>query len=660
MKKITLLLFLLFTIVSFSQNSADYVFGEISYDELNLKKYDLDTTANAIFLLDIGSTEFLTKLDEIAREKQRVVSTKFYKKIKFFNSEEFENQGTIKIRLYNNTLEKDAVIDIKAVTHNNFEKTYLDEENIYEERLNDNWREVKFTMPNLKEGSIVEVEYTIESPFTFRLPSWIFQTDIPVKFSQYTASIPGNYVFNRKLNGILKLKTNSSVIKNNCFIISHFERAASCEVITYAMENIPAFKEEKEFMTSRHNFISKIKFELAEYQRINGTKVNHTTTWEAVDKNFKTDKDIGGQLKQTKLLHEIVPIEINSLPTDLEKATAIFSFIQSYFTWNEKYGVFSEINIKNALENKTGNVGEINISLINALKSAGLKAELVLISTRENGFPTKLHPVRSDFNYMLARVTINNKSYLLDATNKLTPFGLLPYKCLNGYGRVMDFENSSYWIDIIPENNSKNQISVSLKLHEDGTFHGKLRKVNFGYEALLRRTTIQNKSDEAIISEFENNFNNLDVIDYKIENKLDINQPLIETFEISIDNSTNTSGNYFNPFFAEQFKENPFIQENRLYPVDFGYTRKYILNFSLEIPESYSIESFPDEKSIALPENGGNFSLSLNKNSNTKITLNSSIKINKPVFYNSEYQLLKELFKQIISSQKTPIVLKKN
>lgn len=659
MKKIPLLIILLITISSFSQNSSDYIFGKLTEEDLNLKRYELDTTANAAVLMDLASTIFLTKEDELAREKQRIVSTTYYTKIKFFNSEEFENSATIKIQLNNNDLNKETVVNIKAVTHNNLEKTYLNEDNIYEERKNDNWREVKFTMPNLKEGSIIEVEYTIESPFTFRLPSWVFQSNIPVIFSKYTASIPGNYVFNRKLNGTLKLKTNSSIIKKNCFVISEFERAASCEFITYAMENIPAFKEEKEFMTSKSNYISKITFELAEFQRINGTKVNYTSTWEAVDKNFKNDKDIGHQLKQTNLLEEILPKEINSLTTDLAKAKAIYSFVQSYFTWNEKYGLFSEINIKNALKNKTGNVGEINISLINALKSIGLNAELVLISTRENGFPTKLHPVISDFNYMLARVTINNKSYLLDATNKLTPFGLLPYQCLNVYGRVMDFENNSYWIDIVPENDSKNQITVSLKLQEDGTILGKLRKVNFGYNALLRRIAIQNQNDETIIDKFENSFNNLGVLDYKIENKLEINQPLIETFEILIDNSTNSMVQYLNPFFAEQFTENPFIQENRLYPVDFGYTRKYVVNFVLEIPNNYFIKSFPDTKSLTLPENAGNFSLSLSKDSDTKITLNSSIAINKPIFYNSDYQLLKELFKEIINSQKKSIVLVK-
>ncbi len=656
MKKITFLIFLLITISSFSQNSSDYIFGKPTDEEFNLKRYELDTTANAVVLMDLASTIFLTKLDESARKKQRIVSTTYYKKIKFFNSEEFENNATIKIQLNNSDLEKETVVDIRAVTSNNLEKTYLNKDNIYEERINDNLREVKFTMPNLKEGSIIELEYTIESPFTFHLPSWIFQSNIPVKLSQYTASIPGNYVFNRKLNGNLKLKTNSSTVKKNCFVISNFERASSCEVINYSMEDIPAFKEEKEFMTSKSNYISKIIFELAEFQRINGTKVKYTSTWEAVDKNFKHDRDIGHQLKQTNLLEEILPIEINSLTTDLEKANAIFSFVQNYFTWNEKYGLFSEINIKNALKNKTGNVGEINISLINAFKSIGLNSDLVLISTRENGFPTKLHPVISDFNYMIARVTINNKSYLLDATNKLIPFGLLPYRCLNGYGRVMDFENNSYWIDIVPANNSKNQISVSLKLHEDGTLHGKLRNVNFGYNAISRRIDIQNKNNEAIIDEYEDRFNNLEVLNYQIENKLEISQPLIETLEILIDNST---VQYINPFFAEQFKENPFIQENRLYPVDFGYTRKYIINYSLEIPENYSIKSLPDDKSFALHENAGNFRLSLNKNSNNKITLNSSISINKPVFYNSDYQLLKELFKEIINSQKTHIVIQK-
>ena len=654
MKKIKILLFSLFTIITYSQNNLEYTFGKLTDEELNLKNYALDSTANAVVLLNLGTTEFINKIDEVARTRSRLVSTKYYQKIKIFNKEGFKH-ATFTIPLGENS----TLLNIKGITHNNLEQTNLDENLIYETKITDGFREVKFTLPNLKEGSIVEVEYTLETPIKFNLTSWTFQSDIPVKFSQYKASIPGNYVFNRKLTGFLKLKTNTSTIKRNCFIISHFERAASCEVVTYAMENIPSFIEE-EHMTNKSNFISKIKFELSEYKTLKGTTHKYTDTWKSVDKKIKTDSHIGAQLKKYKYFEDKIPTSIKALNSELAKAKEVYNFIKDHYTWNKKNGIFAENNVKKAFETKTGNVNEINISLVNALKAVGLNAHLMLLSTRDNGFATKLYPVMSDFNYSIAKITIQNKTYLLDATDKLIPFGLVPNKCLNGYGRVMDFKNGSYWFDITPAKNSKIQLSASLKLAADGTITGKLRKASFGYDALKRRKDILNKDEEDLMTEFEAIFENLEVVKYSINSTDKIDKPVIETVEFLIEKEDNIANYYLNPFLSEQIKENPFKQENRLYPVDYGYQRKYIVNFSIEIPDNYTIESYPESKAIVLPENGGSFSLISKKIENSKITLNSTIKINKPLFYNNEYPLLKILYNHIINSQKTPIALKKS
>ena len=653
MKKNITLIILILSFQAYTQNNSNYVFGELTQEDLSIKTYKLDTTANAVILLDLGTTSFVNIIDEEAGIKYRRVSTTYYQKIKFFNKEDFK-YATYTIPLSN----KSVIKDIKAITHNNGKKTHLSEELIYEKRINKNKREVTFTMPNLKDGSVIEVEYTVITPIRFNLISWVFQSGIPTKFSQFKASIPGNYVFNRKLSGYLKLKTNTSEVKKNCFIISHFEKSSSCEVVTYAIENIPAFIEE-EYITNKHNFISKIKFELSEYQRINGTKVKYTSTWKDVDKKFKTNENIGGQIKKYKNFEEKIPSEIKILSTNLEKAKAVYNFIQNHYTLKEHEGLFSDINCKKAFETTLGNVGEINISLINSLKALGINAELMLISTRNNGFPTKLYPVMSDFNYIIVKTTINNKTYLLDATDKLVPFGLLPTRCLNGYGRVMNFKEPSYWLDIVHENNSKTQLSASLKLNNNGTITGKIRKASFGYDALLRRKKMLNKSDDDIISEFESKFNNLEVINYSLNSKNDIDKPIIETLEVLIENEENFTNYYLNPFLSEQIKTNPFKLENRLYPVDYGFQRKYIVNFSLEVAEGYTINSFPKSKALTLPENSGSFKLMSQKINDSKITLNSTFKINKPIFYNSEYQTLKILYNQTISSQKTPIEIKK-
>jgi hypothetical protein len=106
--------------------------------------------------------------------------------------------------------------------------------------------------------------------------------------------------------------------------------------------------------------------------------------------------------------------------------------------------MYSESGIKKAFDNKTGNVGDINLSLIAALKYANLDVEPMMLSTRDNGLVTEIYPVITEFDYVVAKLNIGDKVYLLDATDQYYPFGLVPVRCLNGKGRVMG-NKESYW-----------------------------------------------------------------------------------------------------------------------------------------------------------------------------------------------------------------------
>lgn len=650
MKKIYPTFLLLLIFISSQAQNKDNTFGRISKADYTFKNETIDSTANAVVLYETGVSKFTED------ERNILVKTTYYYKIKLFNKDGFKH-ATFSIPIYNNKNNSEKIVDIKGITHNYTAKTHLSLNNVYKEQINANWKVVKFTMPNLNEGSIIEVSYTLVTPFKFNLTGWKFQSDIPKVFSEYKASIPGNYIYNRKLIGSLKLKTNTSTVKKNCFYVTGYAGGAHCEEITYAMENIPAFIEE-DYMTSSNNYKSKIKFELSKSIWFDGTSQEYTTDWQDVDKEFRTDKNIGGQLRKIKFFEELIPAEIRSIEDNLEKAKAVYTFIQNYFTWNDKYGIFKNARIKEALENKIGNASEINISLINALKSVGLKTDLVLTSTRTNGFPTKGYPVISDFNYVLAKVNINDTYFLLDATDKLNPFGLLPFKCLNSYGRAMDFKNDSYWVDIIPFKNNLTNYYVNMILTEDGELKGKLRIINMGYHALNKRNEYLGKSDDDIISEFEENFSELTVEGYIIENLNDINKPVVETFELAFDFS-NLDKLYLNPFLGGSFKKNPFKQENRTYPVDFGYTKSYTLIYTLELPNNYHVKSYPKDLAVKLENQKGNFTNKSKLTGDSKYALHSSFKINSPIFYNQEYHTLKKIFEYVINSQKTPIVIEK-
>lgn len=652
MKKISLIILLLCFTSLFSQTQHEINFGNLTPQDLNLINYKKDTTANALVIFDSGNSIFKVENSRV------VIKTTYYHKIKVFNYEGFKH-GNFSIFIYRNKSNHEEVTDIKGVTHNGINKTHLSKANVFTQTENDNWKVVKFTMPNLKEGSIIEVMYTIVTPFLYNLKGWNFQSDIPKLASQYEASIPGNYMYNRSLSGYLKLKTNSSTVKKHCFQVPGYKGDANCEEILYRMEDIPAFEEE-EYMTSKDNFISKIKFELKESIWFDGRKNKYTTTWEETDREFRTDKNIGLQLKKTRFFDDLIPLEIKNISNNLDKAKAVYSFIQNYFTWNEKYSIFKNVKIKDAIETKIGNVGELNISLINALKSVGLEAELLVLSTRNNGLPTKLYPVISDFNYVVAKLNINNEIYLLDVTSKYMPFGLLPFKCLNSYGRVMDFKNDSYWFNITPTEVSKNSDYVSLILNEAGVIEGKLKKVRSGYQALNIRKAYLGKTEDEIADDFENQFTNLTVKNYVLENLNDIEKPLIETFEVVFNYTDPVNVIYFNPFFVGSFTESPFKQEKRLYPVDFGYERNYNLKFNIELPDNYKITSFPQNKIIKLNTTSTTgFKIRTNNQGGYKFNLYSNLTIGESIYHNNEYTYLKEIFNETINSQKTPLVITK-
>ena len=73
------------------------------------------------------------------------------------------------------------------------EKTQLETSGAFLEKRTPTVNVQKFTLPNVREGSVVEFAYTLTSDFLFNFQDWTFQRDIPVRWSEYRVSIPAFY-----------------------------------------------------------------------------------------------------------------------------------------------------------------------------------------------------------------------------------------------------------------------------------------------------------------------------------------------------------------------------------------------------------------------------------------------------------------------------------
>jgi len=643
-------LIILFPILLFSQTKTTYSFGKITKEEIALNHYAKDSTANAVVLYEEGENYFEEQNGYI-----RLI-TKNYFKIKIFNKKAFDITN-IKIPLYIGTNSKEKISDLRAVTHHNTSKTHLDKKDIYTEKVNDHWNQVTFTFPNVKENCIIEFEYTITSPFFFNLTGWEFQSNIPKLETLFTVKIPGNYKYNRKLIGPLKLATNDATLEKNCFRISQMSGSADCEVLKYGMQNVPAFVEE-DYMLSKKNYISKIKFELSESMDFYGEKSRYSKSWKDVDKEFKYDKNVGRQSKKKSFFKSKISETILNIQDDLEKAKKVYSFIQNHYTWDKSNGVFQNSKVKKAFDTKLGNANEINLSLVNALKSVNLDSNFILLSTRNNGLPTTQYPVITDFNYLIASVNINGKSYFLDASDKNLTFGMLPIKCLNYIGRIMDFNNGSSWVDIKPSNKNSNTIVSKIIISPEGEVSGHIKNTTTGYYALNKAYKIDNNTKKEYLNNLKNDKNSLEITASTTQINIQKKNTLTEEFDFVFDEQDD---DYIiiHPFLIESLNDNPFKLGKRNYPVDFGYQRKQIYLTSIEIPTNLEVlESIKNQK-YQLPNNAGSINLIYQQKAD-KINISLRFSLNSYHFEQTSYNDLKEFFSKLVAIQKSnPIIFRK-
>ncbi|MEO5601044.1 MAG: DUF3857 domain-containing protein, partial [Cyclobacteriaceae bacterium] len=547
----------------------DAPFTPVSLIDILQNKYDKDTSASAVVLREFGEAH-------INNGDGYHVIFKYRARIKILNKNGL-GQANIEIPLRkqtNNLLERTIVIKASSfnLENNVVREEVLQEKDIFTENRNKYYTIKKFAIPNVRVGSVIEFSYTLDSPFIYNFRSWEFQSDIPKMESEYWASIPGVYLYNISIRGFQKLSKNDSKIIPKCLGNGGDELgngySADCALMKFGMKNIPAFVEE-DYMTSKNNFISSLQFELSEIRRFDGTIDKVTKEWKDAEREMKQDTRFGVQLKKGKDIETEVKKLVDNESDELAKAKKIYQFIRDWYLWNETFGMFSELGIQKAFDEKTGNVGDINLSLIAALRFAGLNVDPVILSTRENGLATELYPVLSEFNYVIAKVNIGDKVYLADATEKFYPFDMLPERCLNGKGRVLG-DGTSYWLDLKPSINRKIVSLFNLTLDKDGVMRGSLSTRFMGYDAVSKRAEIlSHQTLDAYITELKSTLSQVEITGYELKNMEDLEKPVTRNLQIEIRAFDNIEvANFlFNPFILDKWAGNPFKSRERLYPV---------------------------------------------------------------------------------------------
>jgi len=637
-----------------------FKYGKVDLNEFDTKVNGADSAASAVALFDVGRGwfEFSAKTGNFIYVFERHTRYKIINKTGY-------DYANLEIQLYKQNGSEQNLEYTDGATYNleagKIVTSKLSKESKFSEKQDKNYTLKKFALPNVKEGSIVEFKYKIKSDFIFTLRSWRFQKEIPMLYSAYEIKIPEYFKYKITAGGFLFINPKEERV-NESFISASGTLNTTSLKLHYQVENVPGLKTEN-FITTMEDYVSKVGFELSSVTVPGEVYRDVTSTWPKIVKGLKEDENFGLFINKRSysktLLKDIIKINTNQ-DTIVQ---LVFNYVKNNIKFNHDDDFStSETNPKTVFEKKSGNSADVNLCLLTLLSEAKVNAFPILLSTRSNGAHPGF-PMITKFNNVIVGVQIGEKTILLDATDKNHMPDMIAFDNLSHEGLKVNLaDETAEWISLEDPTISRKNINYLLTLDGESKISGKMYLSTTNYEAFSRRNSYQSASNEDdFLKSYKNGKPGLGIKNYKIENLTNLNESLIESMDVNIEDNVEEAGNliYFTPLLYERTKENPFKLEERNFPVDFGHPTEEVVRITIDYPKEYQVDKTPKNEKIILPEESASFTF-LFAGEPGKMVISSKIVLKKSLYTPEEYHYIKELFKNIVRKQSEQIVLKKS
>ncbi|MCJ7935471.1 MAG: DUF3857 domain-containing protein [Chryseobacterium sp.] len=557
-------------------------------------------------------------------------------RVKIYNKDKAEDWLNVEVPLYKSGNDQEVLNKFKAFTYNLEDgkavPVKVEKSSKYKSKESKNTTITKFAFPNVKDGSVLEYQYEVLSPFAFlyTIPEALIELDTPSLYTEYILDAPVSISYNINYTG--------SLVPKHRDISDRTLYGAQYKTYRFGFENVKGFKTEK-FVRNDRNYRTKIS---AELHSTNFKEVKlYSSSWEQIKKRLYENEDFGGELKKTKLAKENMPAGISEMKTDLEKANAIFKYVQKTFTWNKDRGIYTEDGIKKMIETKTGNAAEINLFLVMLLREANIKADPLIISTVDNGLINIVSPNVTNTNFVLAAVETAGGLQTFDATSKQSSMNELPLRDWNEYG-ILVGKDKTLQLQMTNTKPGNTFLTVEAKINEDGSVSGAYSDRDTGVFAMYVKDDYDENPDK-YKKQYKENFS-VDFTD--ITSKVLENGEFESTMKFSSNEMIDKVGKklIINPMLFLNKNSNEFDQtEARKYPIDFGASSTKVKKVTLEIPEGYTIDEMPKNKKIVTEDKEIEYSYIVEQKGN-KLEVISTTKIASPDYPKEYYPAFKQIW----------------
>jgi hypothetical protein len=652
-----LLVFVAFASPGFSQEKM--TFGQIDPSDLKMTRCPLDSSADAMVLGDVGQTRFeYNSHTGFYMIFDRLVRIKIFKKTGY-------NMANLNISLYH-TVDVEELLDIlKGRTYNledgKMVVTKVSNESVFIVDEDIHWKNIRIAFPAVREGSVIELRYSVKSQFYDDLSGWKFQWEIPVRWSSYEVTMPQFFHYARQTFGSVPFVIDKQTTKPNSLnnIMGSYNSVTYTDYILHlAAKDVPALKEEP-YGNAVTNYVSRIEFVLQSYQYPDRAFFSLNSSWQQIAQDLMKDEDFGDQLRNPRAVAGLVASIKSRAKYPMDRMILGYDTLCHLLKWNGIFSKYPTATLNKAIENRSGNTADINLNLVSLMRGLGLRADPVLLSTRDHGFVLESAPSGQRMNDVICLVTIEGHEYLLDATDPFRSYKMLPFECLNGRGLVLSGEVVR-WIDLVNSEKNTELYFGEFRVDASGEISGTLTSSLSGYSALQSRTDYILGGREAYAKSLKLKTGDWNIDEISFENADSLSKPLKISYGLNSSEISQVAGDliYFTPIQGLFPKINPFLPETRNTPVDFGFPFKESYVLTYEIPDGYIAESIPANIKLTLPNQSGTYLYTITVSGN-KISLNSQLSISETIFEPGVYGPLRNLYIQMITKQGEQIVLKK-
>ena len=252
-------------------------------------------------------------------------------------------------------------------------KTKMESSSVHEEELDTNDKLLKFSVPQVRVGTVIEYEYRLESDYYYQLRDWYAQSEIPVLYTRYSVSIPEWLSFHIEESGMNTLEKQTD---SNSLTVG--EEHVNTEEHIFIGRNLPALKDD-DYVWRAEDYGNKVTHELQGIYIPGYVHKNYSSTWKDIDERLEKDDEFGGRIKKSSpLKDDILAASIPQIADSRERFEAIWKMLTKRVRWNGSYAFWAKSGNK-VLKEGTGTNADINFLLINMLHDAGIESSPVVL-----------------------------------------------------------------------------------------------------------------------------------------------------------------------------------------------------------------------------------------------------------------------------------------